>query len=292
MAGQFGSMTQAYQSLRAAHFPTDGEFFFVDGVNGSSSNSGLTPDEPLLLLTDALTLATAQMDDFIFVLDYHQPTGETWPIVAAKRSAHIVGVTSALEDKPHINGDSASCFNLNGATYGSSRMEFANLGFCAGSSNACIDINSTCFAVKIHDCSFGHSYTGAQDGIEVNAPYDAVELQIYDCIFGSMLTNYGIKIVNNATRCRIYNNFFEQCGAGGMSLGASAGMSYPYVCDNRFDCKTDEDGEAIHIDGSGGMLTGNVANDDKVTMTGQPFKDDGDCNWGINYTFNVADTPV
>lgn len=295
MAGQFGSMTQAYQSLRVAHFPTDGEFFFVDGVNGSNSNSGLTPDEPLLLLTDAVTLATTQMDDFIFVLDYHQPSGETFPVVLAKRSMHIVGVTSGLEDKPHINpATDVSAFNLNGASYASSRIEIANLGFCAGADDACIDINSSSFAIRIHDCSFGHSYTGAQDGIEVNAPYDAVELQIYDCIFGGMLTQDGIRIHINATRCRIHHNFFHHVQGTAINVGISAGITGPYICDNRFSCYADADGEAITIgNGDEGFISGNEANDDKATMTKQPFKQTaGTCAWGINYTGEAADTPV
>lgn len=273
-----------------------GDMYYVDATDGSDSNDGMTPEHPLLTMTAATGKCTAQHNDYIFVMEYHQPTGESFPIVLAKRSMHIIGVTSALEDKPHINPPSTtSAFNLNGASYGSSRIEIAGLGFCAGASSACIDINANCFGVKIHDCSFGHSYTGAQDGIEVNATYDAVELEIYDCIFGRMLTQDGIRIHTNATRCRIHHNFFHHVQGTAINVGIVSGITGAYICDNKFSCYADTDGEAITITHSAsqeGFIDGNVANDDKASMTQQPFKDAGNCVWGVNWTFNVVDTPV
>ena len=293
MAGQYGSMAQAYQSLRAIHFPADGNFYFVDGVSGSNSSGGLTPDTPKLTLTAAITLATSQNEDYIFLLAYHQASGETWPIVVAKRSMHIVGVTSALEDKPHINptGETAA-LNLNGATYGSSRVQIANLGFCAGSTSGCIEINETCFGVKIFDCSFGHSYTGAQDGILVNAPYDAVELHVKGCVFGKMLTRDGIRVVINATRCLIENNRFDEPATEGIYLGVSAGIANPFVLNNYFNMKTDEAGEAIRIGaGDGGLISGNHMSAAKTDPT-HGLIDGGSCSWGVNWYGVTATLPA
>jgi len=76
MAGQYGSMTQAYQSLRAMHFPADGNFYFVDGGSGSNSSDGLTPDTPKLTLTATIALCTTQNEDYVFVLADHQASGE------------------------------------------------------------------------------------------------------------------------------------------------------------------------------------------------------------------------
>lgn len=271
-----------------------GEFFYVDGVDGDNDNNGLTPDAALLTITEALDKCTSENEDYIFVLNYHQPTSESWPIEIQKSAVHIIGMSTPLEPAPVINpSGSTAAFAIGAASYAGSRVEISNLGFTGGSTSGCIEIANTIFGVKIHDCIFGHNYSGAQDGIAVNATYDAPDIEIYNNIFGALLTRNGVRVITNATRGRIHNNIFDRVQNEGVFLGVSAGVTNCWVYDNKFALPSDTAKYAIRIDaGSGGFIDGNSANYGTTQMANNPYYDAGSNHWGLNYKAGVSVLPA
>lgn len=271
-----------------------GEFYYVDGVDGDNSNDGLTPDTPLLTITAALAKCTSGNEDYIFVMNVHQPTGETWPIAVEKSCVHIIGMSTPLEPAPVIDPDGDyAAFSIGTTSNAGSRVEISNLGLTGGTNHGCVEIADDVFGVKIHDCIIGHNYYGAQDGIRINSTIDAPDIEIYNNVFGALLTRNGIRVITNATRGRIHNNIFARVQNEGIFLGTAAGVTDCWVYDNKFALPSDTAKYAIRIDnGSGGFIDGNSANYGRTGMTNNPYYDAGTNSWGLNYKAGVSVLPA
>ena len=287
----------------AKYFPTmnaESSVFFVNGSSGndSAANFGQTPDTPLLTITKALSLCRTGKNDYIFILDYYQATGETWPIAIAKSQVHIIGITGNAISWPWVQppGDTAAF------TFGSDSAysETAGLEIGAGASHGCIEfITGGLWGVHIHDCGFGtHNGMTAMCGIRATGGSTPTIGEIINGLiennrFGAQLTLSGIEVPatfvgpNSVEGTIIRNNTFKVAtGNFGINvLCTTANFADGGIFDNVF-IVVDEAGAAITFAaGALGMVDGNkavglVSNalTAKVFLTGE-----AGFGWGRNY---------
>lgn len=262
----------------------------IDGGIGADTNDGLTPQAPFLTLTKALSMCTAAAQDYIVVLDYWQPTGETWPIDVDVNNVHIIGAAGAGTQMPIITptGDTA------GILVAADRVEIANLCINGGATHGCIENDVTGgtarWGLLVQDCWFA-VLGSAQDGIKNLAASDNVYLTVLRSRFGYAITRDGIRAEHNITRAYIGNpwgdgNVFERVGGVGVNLvGNVVGAG---IYRNIFICESDAQGKAITLSAgcANNVIAYNVANFGNAAMAANPY-DDGagaDANhWMANY---------
>jgi hypothetical protein len=272
--------------------PGIGTIFYVDGTNGSNSNTGLRPDVPVLTLTYALSLCVNGNNDYIIVLGYPgAASGEAWPVVVNKAKVHIIGTPSQASPSPLINAPAdTDCFSVTG-----SNVEIAGLEFTAGATSACISTNAAIWKLNVHHNYFGWQ-DAAQDGIRLSdGTNDCPQCWIHDNYFGDKLTRYGIWISYNSTRTIIERNVFLGVASGGIGVYVDqAGAAVGAILDNTFVVADAATGEAITlIAGTAStMVFGNRAGQSNVAMTLVPYRDLGSNNFGINYYDIRAIMPV
>lgn len=284
----------------AKYFPvmnSESSVFFVKtGGSDSAANQGQTPDTPLLTITKALDLCTDAKNDFIFILDYYQSTGETWPISIAKGLIHIIGISQRGCPWPWVqpSGDKAA-FSL---TTGGKHIEIAGLELGAGASYGCISIDTSgLWGLHVHDCNFG-TVNGMTGAYGINMP--AGEM-IYGLIennkFGYGLTASGICVPTNAGPNSVHgaviqNNLFRVLQGKGIDvLDTTADFDEGGIFNNKFSIPDSGDGEAVDFaSGAVGMVDGNTGvKEDGDAPTQNPFKDAGTgMGWGINYKGGTA----
>lgn len=270
-----------------------GNVFFLNGIDGTGSNAndGRTPDAPLLTMTYALSLCTANNDDVIVVMDYWQPTGETWPISVDVGKVHIIGASGAGTQYPIFTptGDTAA-FSI-----AADRVELANLCINGGASHGAIENDATAGAARwglyVHDCWFA-VLGSAQDGIKNVAAGDMPYLRVERCRFGFAITRDGIRIEHNATRCQIGSSFggagnlFDRVqGVGINVVGNAADIG---IQGNRFVIPANTAGAAITLSAgtAGSAIFDNIANFGDTDMGNNPYTDGagaGSNHWGANY---------
>lgn len=286
----------------AKYFPVmnaESSVFFVStaarGGDDSAANYGQTPDTPLLTLTYALSLCTDEKNDFIFLLDYYQPTGETWPISIAKGLVHIIGISQRGCPWPWVqpSGDVAA-FSL---TTGAKHVEIAGLDIGAGATAACISMDTSgLWGLHVHDCTLGgqNSMSGKY-GINM-ASGEIIHGLIENCKFGGGLTADGICVPTNAgpnsvKGTVIQNNIFRVDGVGINVLDTTAAFHDGGILNNKFVMSADTDGKGVDFaSGATGFVDGNVGvMEDGAAPTNNPFKDAGTgMGWGINYKGGTA----
>lgn len=288
----------------AKYFPTmnsESHVFFVDGTNGVGddgvNNEGQTPDEPLLTITAALAKCTAAKNDFIFILNYYQATGETWPISISKGQVHIIGIgySSGPWNWVQPTGDTAA-FTL---TTGADGVEIAGLEIGAGATHGGIEMaTSGLWNLHVHDCGFGteNGMTGAY-GIRAGDGTTGGELinaLIENNRFGRKLTASGIEVPtaltgpNDVKGCIIRNNKFE-VATGNVGINVpktSASFADGGIFDNTFLVPA-EAGAAITFGaGTTGIVDGNRAYmlDESTILSAEVFRSGADgMSWGQNY---------
>jgi len=261
----------------------------IDGGIGDDANDGLTPTAPFLTLTEALSHCVAGQNDCIVVLDYWQPTGETWPISVDVNTVHILGALGQGTQMPIITptGDTA------GLSIAADRVEIARLCINGGATHGCIENDVTGatarWGLRVRDCWFA-VLGSAQDGIKNLAASDNVYLNVQRCRFGFAITRDGIRIEHNATRAQIGDpwgagNVFDRVqGIGVNCVGNVADVG---IFNNTFIIPANTAGGAVTLSaGSGGCaIFGNVANFGDTTMGNNPFADGagaGANHWGNN----------
>ncbi len=95
---------------------TLGRTFFVDGIGGNNTNSGTDPSDPVLTITYALSLCTADQNDYIIVLDCWQ---EAMPISVNIAQVHIIGWANFNPIAPYPTLNAAAdtaCLSIASAT--------------------------------------------------------------------------------------------------------------------------------------------------------------------------------
>lgn len=258
-------------------WPGAGSVFYLDGVGGSNSNDGLTPATPKLTMTAALALCTNDADDYIIVLDYWQPAGETWPVSVNKSKVHIIGVRSggyrcwACMSAP---ADTA-CLSI-----AADDVRVANLYFDAGASHGGIEFAGGKSRMGIYNCWFG---TGKHGILDASGTV-AFGLEIAGCYFCQALTAQSIYVNDDPAFIRIHDNVFDACQGVAISIvQGAAGQIY----DNLIACGADVQGRGITLAAgvSRYLVMGNVANYGDTDMASNPFLDGagaGSNHWANN----------
>lgn len=285
-----------------------GDVFYVNTAakGGNDTNAGDEPDEPLLTLTKAISLCAADHDDYIFVMDYWRPTGETWPISVNKNGIHIIGVARPGPlpyPAIHPATDVAAIQLTSSGQY----VEIAGLTLGGGNAHGGIDwLNAgQVDGVWIHDCTFGHQWFGTPlSGIHqvATATRGGYGNLIERCTFMGDLANCTGAITGNGIdllgSVASYDLHVVDCLFKGVAVGINCTVVHNGVfLNNRFVCADAADGEAIALLTAcrGNMVDGNRAmNGGDAAMTQQPYVDVAATNknhWGMNYTSNAVDLP-
>lgn len=290
-----------------------GDVFYVDGTTGANkdgitaadTNDGYDPRSPWYTLTYALSQCTADNNDTIFVLDYYQPTGETWPISITKNRVHIIGLAQPNLPYPAIHPSTdVAAFQLNSTgQYGS----IQNLTIGGGASHGGIDwLNSgQVDGYLIKNCTFGHQWFGTPlSGIyQISTASRGGYGNIIDsCRFLGDLANCSGAITGNAIDMlgavtsydlEIVNNYFMGCAVN-INL---TDCDNSRIVNNHFVCADAADGEAVSLLTAcrGNWVSNNYAgNGGDAAMTKEPYRDVAATNknhWGMNYTSNAVDLP-
>lgn len=285
-----------------------GKTFYVNGYgsNGSNSNSGETPDDPLQTLTNAIGRCRDDKDDVIFVQNYWQPAGETWPISINKNGIHIIGIARPGPlpyPAIHPTGDTAA-FQLTSA---GQYVEIAGLLFGGGDAHGGIDWmnDGQVDGVWIHDCVFGHQWfdTPASGILQpADASRGGYGNLIERCTFLGDLANCTGAITGNAIEMlgpvASYDLHVVDCLFKGCYIGINCTVVHNGAfLRNKFVCADSVDGEAISLLTAcrGNMVDGNVAmNGGEAAMGQQPYRDVAATSynhWGVNWTTNAVDLP-
>ena len=263
----------------------------IDGGIGVDTNHGQTPQSPFLTLTKALSMCVDSQQDYIVVMDYWQPTGETWPINVDVDNVHIIGADGAGTQMPIITptGDTE------GVLIAANRVEIANLAINGGATHGCIQNDATAGAARwgllVRDCWFG-VLGSAQDGIRNVTPGDNVYLTVERCTFGTGLTRDGIRIEHNATRGMIGSpwgdgNLFDQVAGIGVNV-VGVNPAQLGIFNNTFVVAANTAGGAVTLIATSTLfkIFGNVANFGDTDMAANPYVDAaaaGTNHWGMNY---------
>ena len=272
---------------------------------GNNNNDGLSYKTPLLTITAALAKCVDGQNDVIYIIDYWQATGETWPISIEKKQVHIIGIAQAGLPYPaiHPTGNTAAFQLTSSGQYGS--ISYLTIG--GGDSHGGIDwLNEgQVDGFWIHHNVFGHQWFDTPlNGIlqPSTASRGGFGNIIEDNVFMGDLANCTGVITGNAIDMlgsvvsydlTIRNNVFLGCAVGAYLTKVSNGM----ILNNKFICADAADGEAIALLTAcrGCMVDGNVAmNGGDAAMTQQPYVDVAATNknhWGVNWTSNAVDLP-
>ena len=288
-----------------------GNIFWVNGINGvgSNTNAGTTRAAPFLTIKYALSQCVANQNDIIFIEDYWQPTGEDWPILVNKNGVHIIGLAQRSLPYPAISppADTAA-FELSSlGQYGS----IENLVIGGGASHGCIEWGEEgqVDGFLIKKCTFGHQWFSAslngirQDGAATRGGYGN---RIEKCTFmGDLAGETGAhlgKITGNAiAQLSVALPFFDLEIVDNVFKGCQRAINLLYtkdavIEDNRFTVPDKaSDGESIWLGAAsfGCMINNNWSfNWTGAALTYNPYYDDGDSHWGLNYRQGVSVMPA
>lgn len=279
-----------------------GRVFYVDGVAGSSANSGSIPTEPLDKIESALDLCTDGGHNYIFVTDYY--ASDTFPITVDKTCVHIIGMGNGCFSPLPMSwcamvSGAHACFEINATSH---YCEIAGFQMGANASNPCVLVSGGVVGVWIHHNSFG-TQTQTQDGIYANADGDLSNGVIEHNVFGSAqayaLSRDGYRVDVNSSGTIVRYNYFNRCGGVGVDLLASSCQPMA-VHDNWFYLAVSTvKGSAITTAGQKTMFYNNHA-----MMTGaggpqNPYLDTSTGSgtttlngWGVNYRGIATTYPV
>lgn len=298
-------MEEIYKSIVLSRFPAPGNIFFVDGVNGSNANAGDKPTSAYLTLTYALAQCTADRNDIIFVLDYWQAAGESWPITINKNAVHIIGLAQGNLPYPaiHPTGDTAAFQLTSSGQYGS----IENLTIGGGNAHGGIDwLNEgQVDGFLIKNCWFGHQWFGTPiSGIlqPTGSSRGGFGNRIEKCRFLGDLANCTGAITGNAIdmlgTVASYDLEIVDCVFMGCAIAINLTKCHnSRIINNNFACPDAADGEAVSLLASclGNWVNNNYAgNGGDAAMTKEPYRDVAATNknhWGVNWTTNAVDLP-
>ena len=306
---QIAGLVDRVRSTRPVH--ANGRVFFVDGYGtaGNDGNNGDDPAAPLKTLTKALSLCVHDRGDIIIVLNYWQPTGETWPITISKNRVSIVGLAnpSLPYSAIHPPADTAAFQLTSSGQYG----EIAFLTIGGGAAHGGIEWGNSgqVDGYWIHDCWFGHQWFGTplsgiyQPAASTRGGYGN---RIEHCTFMGNNANCKGAITGNAieqltdTDAMAFRDLeVLDCIFKGCDIGINLTRAFDAVLlRNKFICPDSADGEAITLRAAclGCMADDNVGmNGGDAAMTNNPFRDIAATNknhWGVNWKSNAVILPA
>lgn len=262
--------------------PAIGRVFYVHNWTGLDTNNGIDPGTPFKTIAHALTQCDDDRNDYIIVLQHYQEDNIAIDIVRV----HIIGVTAdpafpfvALQS----DGNDLPIFILSSD---SNHVEIAGFLFGGGAGHAAIEnVAGTVQQLNIHNCVFGHSFSGntPQDGILI--AQGATCPRIENCTFigtgydaGGLITRDGIRFAGAQPTMLngiIRNNIFLGCPGVGINIDTP--FNGGIIKDNVFAVPDTAIGQAIDIAagaGAGTLVDGNHAmSGGDAVMTNAPFQD-------------------
>lgn len=277
---------------------TPGKVFYVDTATngGSDSNSGLSPDDPVLKINYAMDLVTANKGDVIQILG-NSPSS---PNDTATITMDVAGVTlRGLHGRGLLSdsGMGSPITNTPCITMASQYLTIENLylgDHSTGTTGGVVDISNSSFGCTIRNCMFDTQYLPAYG---ITTAQSQAYLLIEDCIFGrNDIAGYTTACIQlpNSLGCVVRRNLFHVQAKGILLSGAASSVS---VLDNDFVLHADDaKGRAITITTNSGLfyVAGNRANYGHTDMTNNPYLDDGVAanTWGINWVGKTATLPT
>ena len=275
---------------------TPGKVFYIDTTanGGSDSNTGLSPDAPLLKIEAAMDKCTASKGDVIQILG-NSPSSpnDTTAVTMDKAGVTLRGLygRGLLSD----SGFGAYAQDVPCITIKADYVTIENLYLgvnSSGSTGGVIEFFSTSSysGVTIRRCTIEHQYAATYG---VYLPYDQPFLLIEDCFFGRLgSTNFTDAIrLGNFTSGIIRNNIIA--GYSGIGINDTGNCSHLSILNNTILMPADTEGKAITIaaGSTDNWIDGNHAGFGDTTMGANPYKDASstDVNhWGLNYAGIVA----
>jgi hypothetical protein len=265
-----------------------GNVFYVFGLDGSigaDTNSGLRPDVPFKTLKAALAACTDEMHDTIVVMDYWQPTGETWPIAVNKTTVAIVGGYSRtfMPWACIIPPSDTAALSVQATSH------IENLFISGGANHGGIEFVGGPQRCSVFRCFFN----AGKYGITAAVHACGMGTDVAFCEFHSALTNGGIYL-DNPPWCRFHDNLFHSCGAVGINLIQAGSCE---ILDNVIAVDADTQGHGITL-GAGCtdcVVARNVANFGDTDMAANPYLDGAVAttnNWMLNYKGNALIQPA
>lgn len=291
-SGPLFHMGGAMAAIGAPHT----EVFYVNGVTwangfstGNDGNSGESPDAPFMTMTKAVDSCTNEANSVIYVLDYYQPTGETWPISIDKALLNIIGVGSQFSPLTkwicmYAPGSTACIDVVADCVY------IEGIGFFPNASYAGVTVDEGKKMLHLHECYFAQGTYG----VHATSGDWGFNLAITNSFFLSALGTGGVYINDDPPGVYIKDCLFDR--HTGVSIDIEQG-AYHYILDNRFAMKAATEGLAITLGASvsRAFVDGNHAAYGEESSAITPYKDEGTVttnNWGTNYYGHLVDTPA
>jgi len=287
------TLSDLKDGLQASLPPTHGNVFYVNGITwtngfgvGSDANPG-TFEEPFMSLTYALSKCTTEANDYIYILDYYQPTGETWPVTISKNLVNIIGVGN----KPLWNWVSMAavgsypCIDITG-----SHVYIEGLCFYPNATKAGITFDDGCGWIHINDCAFA---TGTC-GIDMDTADTSTAIAITNCMFSASLSAGGIDVDDDPAFLFIDGNHFDRLTGDSINITAGAGH---VITNNTFSMAAATSGLAITLGTSvsRAFVNGNHAAYGASNSSISPYDDEGTVttnNWGTNFYGSAVADPA
>ncbi len=276
---------------------TPGKVFYVDTAanGGSDSNSGLSPDDPVLKINYAMDLVTANKGDVIQILG-NSPSS---PNDTAEVIMDVAGVTlRGLYGRGLLSDSGFAAFAQDTPTITVSAnyctVENLYLGcHSSDTTGGIIEFGLGSWSFTLRNCLLDTQYAPAYGLLAtVGQNYPLIE----DCTFGrSNIAGYTsacIEMSHTIGGVFRRNNFYVT----GIGMNIAGGASGGWVLDNNFMLPSNTKGKAITVTASTGkwFFSGNVANYGKTDMGQNPYLDAGDAanTWGLNYKGVTATLPA
>jgi len=277
------------------------EEFFIDGAYGADTNDAKTIAGARKTLTSALGLVTDNKQDYVFLRNYGNQSGEDYPIAGDtwKKRAHIVGLEPYGGRYELIDSASTSKSAVDFTTNDAAGTSFEHIAFASSGSSTvpAVDFSATCWYITFRNCAFGWSGETARYGIYSASAVDTPHLVIDGCTFwGDSINVAAIELLGSSTRAQIKNCKFIGILTGDYAITDTGGTGLMNVLieNNTFSIHTESAaGQAIYLTGAGHCsVNGNVAYQGNSTMTYNPYRDTGTNDWGLNYAGGVAVSPA
>lgn len=218
-----------------------GKEFYVDGTNGSDTNSGKSWKKPIKTIAQAITLADAERAVtgranyrnriFIGGGDYSEA------IVALPNSCDIIGCGSTSGYPSTMTGVWTIAARVTGC-----RMY--NLKWNVNSATTVLSFADNDWYNELHNCVF---YAGGSSGYAIDFADGGSYTVIDSCMFiGNVLYTTAIHAASNFHNCRITNNIIC-ASAKGIHLAVNTGVEQTIIAHNYIMSSSGSSGAQLEV---------------------------------------------
>lgn len=195
ISGQFG---MPLYGIAGPHPPFRGNYFWVDGTNGSDGNTG-GPQDPFKTLTQALAACTAGNDDVIFFSGTFSPTAT---LAWNKNRTHLIGLTYS--------------------PYGTPLISVASVAATSGAISPLVNVTATGCLFKNFSVLSGINQAATQVAwAEAGGQNTYINVNINQVGHATAAAQAG----NRALTLASLNNYFEGCILGGDAIIRATGTN-------------------------------------------------------------------